>query len=595
MLVEAKKIKLLSEQTINQIAAGEVIENPASVVKELIENSLDAKASKIAIEVKAGGFNLIKVSDNGFGMSQDDALLSFERHATSKISLVKDLDDLISMGFRGEALPSIASISKFLMITYDGNERRGGTKIVSEAGRILQVETASRQVGTTIEVRSLFYSTPARKKFQKSPPQALIEIQRKVSLIALSRWDVEFVFISDDKILFELKKETPAERVLSVLGKEIADSLKHFSFEEGGIKIEGFWGLPHLLRSNKSSQYLFLNQRAVVSKEVSLAVSEGYSTMLPFGKFPVFILFISMPGDYFDVNVHPQKKEVRFKDARFLQHIIMKATSKALCHKEQKEKEMKLFPSETFSIQELFIKNQPAKQRSIQEGFSVLESEKKPIQSDLLKTAIEPSIKLDAIKILGIFKGSLICDAASCQGILFPPYIEKESKGLFFIDLSAISLRLFYEKFSKEYEEKELELQTLLFPLKLTFSKLDALLINEHLELICSIGISIRSFGESTYLIDAIDKEFDEGSIRSYLESILDTLKEKELSKKEKKEKTLISACRFISSSGKSFFDIYEAKLLLTLVLKTQIPYYSPLGKKTIGYLAFEDYEKLFN
>jgi len=594
MLVEVKKIKLLSEQTINQIAAGEVIENPASVVKELIENSLDAKASKIAIEIKAGGFNLIKVSDNGCGMSQDDALLSLERHATSKISLVKDLDQLNSMGFRGEALPSIASISKFLMITYDGNEKRDGTKIVSEAGRIQQVETASRQVGTTIEVRSLFYSTPARKKFQKSPPQALIEIQKKVSLIALSRCDVEFVFISDDKILFELKKETASDRVRSLLGKEIADSLKQFSFEESGIKIEGFWGLPHLLRSNKSLQYLFLNQRAVVSKEVSLAISDGYSTMLPFGKFPVFILFVSMSGEDFDVNVHPQKKEVRFKDARFLQQVIMKATSKALGHKEQKEKAVNLFSSETFSIQELFIKNQAVKESSFQERLAPLQSEK-ILQSDLLKTEIEPSIKLDAIKILGVFKGSLICDAASCQEILSPPYIEKESKGLFFIDLSAISLRLFYEKFSKQYREKEPELQNLLFPIKLSFSKLDALLINEHLDLICSIGISIRSFGETTYLIDAIDKQFDEGSIRTYLESILDTLKEKEISKNEKRDKALLSFCKLIAKSSKAFFDVYEAKLLLTLVLKTQIPYYSPLGKKTIGYLAFEDYEKLFN
>lgn len=293
------KIHRLSEEMINIIAAGEVVENPASVVKELIENSLDAGASRIEISCLQGGLEAIRIDDNGCGMSREDALLSLERHATSKIASHEDLFALATMGFRGEALAAIHAISHLEMKT---SLHEMGVKIRGSGGKILGAEPIARKRGTTIEIQSLFYNVPARKKFQKSSSVLTSQIRKTVETIALAYPQIAFSLECDKSRLLELLPQSLEERISQILGP--------FAHQ----KHHGFFGAPHDAKTHRRDQYLYVNKRAVFSPLVSKAVKEGYGTRIPEQHHPRFLLFLEIPPDQVDVNVHPQKKEVRFRE-----------------------------------------------------------------------------------------------------------------------------------------------------------------------------------------------------------------------------------------------------------------------------------------
>ena len=338
-----RRIRVLSDQTINKIAAGEVIENPASVVKELVENSLDAGATTICVEIQEGGRQLIRISDDGSGMSHDDALLCLERHATSKISEVEDIEALVTMGFRGEAIPSIAAISKFTLLTasrsaQEGNAADKGTLITVEGGRLISSSPAARSPGTTIEVKSLFFNVPVRRKFQKSPSFDAQEILKMLGFLALAYPTVQFELISDQKTVLK----TPSlssnlsfidllnKRLESVLGKEYAAGLIPLTFQHDFCELIGYIGSPTSHKPNRSGQHLFINQRLVVSPLISSAIREGYDTMLPTNRYPTFVLHLRLKGNLLDVNVHPQKKEVRLRQEAQLKETIIHAVQSAL-------------------------------------------------------------------------------------------------------------------------------------------------------------------------------------------------------------------------------------------------------------------------
>ena len=308
--VMSKKIQVLPNRTINQIAAGEVIENPSSVVKELVENAIDAGATQIQVELSGGGFQLIRIVDNGHGMSQDDAILSFERHATSKISSVEDLETLSTMGFRGEALASIASVAKVTMLTADGT---AGTKVEIVGGNIFHVGPCAMQKGTTIEVRSLFYNVPARKKFQKSAAASTGEISRMITKLSLGYPEIGFTLASQDRELLRTEAGSLEERIRDVLGNTFILGCTPVTAKWDGMRVEGFIGLPKSARSNRSGQYLYVNRRNVLSPTIQGAVQEAYATMLQPKEFPIFVAHIAIEGCEIDVNVHPQKKEIRPK------------------------------------------------------------------------------------------------------------------------------------------------------------------------------------------------------------------------------------------------------------------------------------------
>ena len=355
------RIRLLPEQVANQIAAGEVVERPASVVKELVENALDAGAGKIIVEIQAGGRGLVRVTDDGVGMSRDDALLCLERHATSKITRAEDLRAIATMGFRGEALPSIASVSRFTLTT---REREGntteGTRVIVNGGRIQEVQAAGSAPGVSIEVRQLFYNLPARRKFLRAEETESAHIQHYLMVAALACPEVAFVFIKDGRTVWQLPPIPPGnsrESRLAALGERhralMGNGWKMIAVEHSGslpplgetgegrqkeddsqsgdaIRVWGLIGAPGVSRSNRDDQHLFVNRRPIENRGLNFALSEGYHTALMKGQFPICCLFIEIDPAEVDVNIHPSKREIKFHRERAVRQIVSQAVRQAL-------------------------------------------------------------------------------------------------------------------------------------------------------------------------------------------------------------------------------------------------------------------------
>lgn len=323
----------LPQETINQIAAGEVVENPASVVKELIENAIDAGAKRIEIEICGGGFLLIRVVDDGIGMAPDDALVALERHATSKIRVIADLETVKTMGFRGEALAAIASVSKIRVVTAQ-NE---AVQIDAEGGLLKKQTACFRTRGTTIEVRSLFFNVPARRKFQKSASASASEVHRLVMVMSLSHPEIAFRFVNNDIEVLKLsacKTGTVAERLRQRTADLFGDNYSRDSIilesHEGEPKFQAILGSPQQHRPNRLGQYFFINRRAIVSPPLAFAIKDAYGTRINKDRYPIFVLHLEIDPKQVDVNVHPQKREVRFQNQEQLQHHLRKAVSEAL-------------------------------------------------------------------------------------------------------------------------------------------------------------------------------------------------------------------------------------------------------------------------
>jgi DNA mismatch repair protein MutL len=306
------KIKVLPENLSNKIAAGEVVERPASVVKELVENALDAQSTRISIEVEKGGQSLIRVSDNGTGMNHDDALLALERYATSKISTDDDLFSINTLGFRGEALPSIAAVSRFSLITRD-DASDGATEIIVDGGKIKSVSEAGAPIGTMITVAQLFFNTPARRKFLKTIGTEMSHVADTVARMALGHPKVQFRLIHNDKVIksWPLVSER-FDRVVDVLGQDLQQDLHPIEFNRDEISISGFITSPRVTRRTSRGLYIFVNGRFVRDRTIQHGVFEGYAQRLVKGQFPIAVVFINLPFDQVDVNVHPTKNEVRF-------------------------------------------------------------------------------------------------------------------------------------------------------------------------------------------------------------------------------------------------------------------------------------------
>ena len=350
------RVKLLSDQVANQIAAGEVVERPMSVVKELVENALDAQADRITIEISSGGRTLIRVSDNGIGMSREDALMSLESHATSKISELEDLNQIHTMGFRGEALPSIASVSRMILMTREHSDEEGnGTEIVINGGKIISVKPAGIPPGTSIEVRNLFFNVPARRKFMRSIETERAHIQHYITLVAMVYPQISLSFIQDGKLVFQFPagRENKAndlkllrDRIRLVYGTgddllEVDNSIQYDSTPNEdliagipsrmiSLKLWGFIGVPGVSRTSKDRVQFFVNKRPVENKTLNFALMDAYQNALMKGRYPICCLFMEIEPAEVDVNIHPAKREVRFHKEASVRRIVAKILREAL-------------------------------------------------------------------------------------------------------------------------------------------------------------------------------------------------------------------------------------------------------------------------
>lgn len=633
--MEQSRIRVLSDQTINKIAAGEVIENPGSVVKELVENSIDAGSTDICVEIQGGGRQLIRISDNGCGMSQDDALLSLERHATSKIREVEDIEELFTMGFRGEAIPSIASISKFTLLTClraeENQQSNDGTIIQVEGGRILSCGSAARAPGTTIEVKSLFFNVPVRRKFQKSPSYDVQEILKMLGLLALGHPEIQFELISDQKMLLKTigsPKDLPfrdalAKRIECILGKDYAVPLIPFKFERDPYLLEGFIGPPSLHKSNRTGQQLFINQRAVYSPLVGAAVREGYGTMLPTQRFPIFVLHLTLPGSLVDVNVHPQKKEVRLRQEFQLKEMIIQAVQSALrqeqCPPQAYERAEEIDPpSNPFShavereappfwapyasLLSPFPKSSPPTEEkwSFQPSQSCLRASPPPLTRESSTATPEPTLlsRIETPKqiprILTTLLGYCIVDPFHLNRQLFGSSADKREGGLALIDQRAAYSRIHYEKLVKNSSKHES--QPLLLPLTLELSDHEASIVREHLEKLNEMGFGLREFSEQTFMIDAYPSFVKQQDLQTCLSLLIQDLVEMQTSRRlqsQREEQLALAACRASLPTAKRLSH-EEAEGLLRQLIDCDLPGQCPLGNPTCIYYAPEELAKWF-
>lgn len=562
------KIRVLSEQTINQIAAGEVIENPSSVVKELVENSIDAGSTEICVEITGGGRQLIRITDNGSGMSPDDAVLCLERHATSKIRETDDLSHVMSMGFRGEAIPSIASISKFMIITCQQGAPEG-TMVVVDGGKLVQCCPAARSQGTTIEVKQLFFNVPVRKKFQRSPAYDQNEILKMLTIIALGHPSVKFQLIGNHQTLLNANQTAYQARVADVLGQDFVDSCVSLDVQQGDFHMKGLIGLPGFTRHNRTGQYLFINQRAIHSPLISYAVRDGYGTALSTTRHPIYVLHLTLPGHMVDVNVHPQKKEVRLRQEQELKEFVIRSIEKNL-FVEKEQTPVFTFEHIPFATEEAVITQKPVFEYQFP----------KASYSGPAPMAAEPQALFDIAPVKPMTK------------ILatIPNYIliEKPS-GFALVDQRAAHARILFEKMSEEKPKSQL----LLIPHTLETTPIETNALRQNLELIEKMGIAITESGPNVFLIESVPHFLTDANIDDLFGELLSGFIDGKWVEKERLKQMASAASRSAMAHNKRL-NIIEAQSLINQLFDCEQPAVCPKGKSTLANLTQEDLSKLF-
>ena len=543
-------IVLLDDLTINKIAAGEVIERPANVVKELVENSIDAGSTKIIIEIKNGGKTLVKIVDNGKGISANDIPLSLERHATSKIRKIEDLEHTYSMGFRGEALASIASISELTMMTKTAEEN--GTKIIAEAGEIVEVEEIGIPVGTTIMVERLFFNTPVRYKFLKNDATEFRYIKEWVQKTALVNSDIAFKLINDGKIVFQTNGNGNIRDIIYLLyGKEIEKNLLDVNYESEGIKVTGVIGNTTIARENRKSQILYLNKRNIKNQILTNSADQAFKGATGIGKYGFFILNLEMPANYYDVNVHPTKMEVRFNDENKLYKVFYHAIKSSMLNGEFLDNDEKEQKKETYIENELeFLTNKFKNDTPV----------------ELINRENQREIEYKYV------------------GILFRTFIIIEiGEDMFLIDQHAGHERILYEQIKENYKNHiQNNSQLMLIPEVYNLSHKEIEFVKENIELFRNTGFDIELFGEDSVKISGIpDIEYKVNKNRMFLDVLDEMLTTERTAIKDVEERFIATvACK---AAVKANMDLtrQEVDSLIQRLLKLKNPFTCPHGRPT--------------
>jgi DNA mismatch repair protein MutL len=577
------KIKVLSEDLVSLISAGEVIENPASIVKELIENSLDASTDMIDISIEGGGIDKIIVSDNGTGIARDDCEVCLQRYSTSKISTKEDISAISTYGFRGEALASIAAVAD-LRITTQTKDEDVGTLIVSRTGDNPKITDSSRPIGTTVEVNDLFKSVPARKKHLSSPKtegQRILEVVMKHAVI---RTDVGFRLTRDEEVVIDCPpSQTPIERITYLWGRDIAKGLVEVYFSEDGVWIEGFVAMPPVSRGNRSREYFAVVRRPIFDERLSQAVESAYSTLLMRGQYPVCALDIALsPGDV-DVNVHPTKREVRILDLEKVSTTLTKAVRESLGVDKAPEKSQSL---EDYVDGSLHIDEKTGKESSASTPEANL-SALPMIEQRILEPLIETEKNEDPVHLLGgVFR---------IVGQVHQLYIILEDEeGLLIIDQHAAHERTLYEELRKEVNENRVAVQELLEPFILNLSSTDSEQVLDLTELLEDVGFSVSSFGGKAISVSTVPEIFGRVTSETELVSLLDqivTIGKTEARESFMDELVKLTACHSAIRAGE-YLNIEQIRDLIEEFSKTQNKYTCCHGRPSMVRIKKESLDK---
>ncbi len=688
------RIRLLSDQVANQIAAGEVVERPASVVKELVENSLDADACRISVEIGAGGRSLIRVTDDGFGMSRDDALLSLERHATSKIRRAEDLASIVTMGFRGEAVPSIASVSRFTLITRERNsETPEGTQVVVNGGTIAEVKAAAGAPGTSVEVRQLFFNLPARRKFLRTEETEAAHIQHYLTLAALAHPDVSFLFIKDGRSVWQLPAigcdATPSsrigalrERLRALMGEEqllpvhfirqMADDFpmpdENDIFETalpekpvdaainlpGQLRLWGLIGAPGISRTTRDGQFVFVNRRPVENRGINYALIEGYHNSLMKGRYPVCCLFLEIHPSAVDVNVHPSKREVKFRRESEVRKLVADAiqdtllsyhaqrpgpggmnqglfstpgTSKGFDAASAPEQQVLLpgpglgaaplskletlpVDSDKPSIRQSAERAQASPQPSPTAPMAAISSSSgKQAASPAGETSLPQLAAGQASgKRIGTNSQGTNPHTAGVTPLLNVPlrligvvgrlYVLLESdRGLVLLDQHAAHERVLFEQMRTRLEQQgTVASQKLLLPETLELPPRDAQFLREQLAALTRLGVGLSEFGERTFLLDSLPPFVRTTDPRKFVLDLVDELRAagREVNLTRLGEHTVAkTVCRHAVKANDHLAGA-ELENLIADLRHCAMPYTCPHGRPTLVEMNYRELEKKF-
>ncbi len=523
---ERSRIRKLPAKLANQIAAGEVVERPASVIKELLENSLDAGARRIDIEVERGGVRLMRVRDDGRGIHREDLALALTRHATSKIHRLEDLERVASLGFRGEALPSISSVSR-LRLQSRHRDSASGWQVQGDGGELIsEPEPVAHPVGTTVEVRDLFFNTPARRKFLRTEKTEFGHLEEVVKRIALSHFEVAFSLRHNQKTVLQLSPaDTLAQqeqRVARVCGRAFMENALHVAMEAAGLRLWGWVALPGFSRSQADLQYFFVNQRMVRDKLVSHAVRQAYQDVLYHGRHPAYVLYLSLDPALVDVNAHPAKHEVRFRDSRLVHDFLFRSLHEALAQVRPGETDnggLSGTPPEQAAPAASVSGAAPPVFQQRTMGLPVAEQMAFYRPSPAATPAASPSargeLEAEEIPPLGFALAQL-------HGI----YILAENRhGLVLVDMHAAHERITYERLKSAYEREGVKAQPLLVPVSITLSEREARLVDEHPEVFREFGFVVERMGPESVVVrqvPALLREADsEALVRDVLADLL--------------------------------------------------------------------------
>jgi DNA mismatch repair protein MutL len=587
-------IRILPDDVANKIAAGEVVDRPASVLKELMENALDAGATRVDVEVVEGGRKAIVVSDNGRGMVRDDAVLSIERHATSKIRDVHDIERIATLGFRGEALAAIASVSRFSMITRAAGAE-SGVEILVSGGRVQEVKEAGCPVGTSVRVRHLFFNVPARRKFLRAEQTELAHFRQTFLVYALSHAEVGMSITVDGRVLYRLPPGARLEdRIRDLFGSETAAGLRPVQASLENVTIQGYAGLPHLSRTDRSGQFLFINRRPAAAALLSYALDEGYHSLIPKGRYPTVFLFISIDPGLVDVNVHPTKKEVRFRQPILVRDTLIESIREALAQAAPAAAgpapdgappaEPPAMPQPTLRIEDLPVMRPFAYPRM---ALAPAGPAGDPAAADAkpAEPAATPAVPASPwawCRVLGQVGGLYV--------------VMETEEGMVLMDPHAAHERVLYEKFMKRVLDRESRSQGLLVPETVDLPPGDAQCVRRNLDLLKEMGFGISEFGGDSFIIDGLPVTLGNLAAGVVLREVAASLERggsRGGAERWAQEAVAQAACK-AAVKARDKLSVGEIEQLVVDLARSEMPYTCPHGRPTVIFMGYSELDRKF-
>ncbi len=611
------KIHVLDDKLANMIAAGEVVERPSSVVKELVENAIDAGSARIEVHMEEGGLQSIRVIDNGHGIAATDCLIAFERHATSKIQKERDLFRIHTLGFRGEALPSIAAVSRMELKSRESGQH-SGTQVIMEAGKLLQQKTMGMPTGTEVIVRDLFFNTPARLKYMKTIQTEVGHVSDLLNRLAISHPDISFIFTHNGKTILKTAGDGKLLHVIaSIYGTNTARLMVPIEEETIDFTIRGFVGKPEITRANRSYVTTIVNGRFIRNYALNQAVIRGYHTLLPVHRFPIAVLHLEMDPVLIDVNVHPSKLEIRFSKEQELLTIVEQTVRQSLQEKRlipEITKPERKNPVSSFSsaavikpVQQRIDLDRPT-QREIETFQRWIEPEKKMIddkgeegipvhqvkedaspqnyeivegQSQTVEKFPAPEERLPSLEPLAQLHGTYI--------------IAQYEDGFYMIDQHAAQERINYEYFYKKLSEQQIESQELLVPITIELTASEAEILRQHRDMFVQVGVELEEFGTHTFRIRAYPQWIPSGEEEAVLREMIEmVINQQQINIGKLREETAINMSCKASIKANQHLTRQEMEALIDQLRQTENPFTCPHGRPITVHFSSYEIQKMF-